>query len=408
MSPCRSISQVCNHPFPNMGFQVMNRTCWGYALAQCIMMTCVVALATVLPIIGSSLAPSQRWATLPSSFSVAGLAIFAFPAGALMVKIGRRFTFVTGSVVGTFGALLCFLGVICGWFWVLCTGAFLVGANNACVQYYRFGAASSVEVSRVPFVHSVFILLGIPAAVAGGFVVSLVPGREWLGDAAVLAAVASLIAITALIHLADRGNNASVAREQSDGPHLLTLHDLSILGCSSAISAFMTLIMTAAPIEMLTATRSMSYVASAMQLHFLGMYAPPIVAGVLVAKGWRAFPILLGCCAGLLSTLYCLVLVDGNGFAFLLPMCGAAWALIIVPLSAAVSSSGKHRLEIAFASSTAIVSAFSAFASGGLLTYIGWRGVLWSSVVLVGLAILSSVVYLTVCPSCRSLLKVAD
>src|SRR3990172_9245730 len=55
-------------------------------------------------IVGSEIAPSQAWATLPIAASVIGIAVFTIPAALIMKRIGRKRGFILAAMVASVAA----------------------------------------------------------------------------------------------------------------------------------------------------------------------------------------------------------------------------------------------------------------------------------------------------------------
>src|SRR6186713_1887811 len=89
---------------------------------------------------GYALAADKSMATLPVTAYIVGAALTTLPASLLMRRIGRRAGFTLGAISGVIGALTCAYAAFHHNFWLLCTGALILGAYNATGQYYRFAA----------------------------------------------------------------------------------------------------------------------------------------------------------------------------------------------------------------------------------------------------------------------------
>lgn len=141
-------------------------------------------------IIGVKLAPLPALSTLPIAIMVLGTAVFTVPAALLMHVIGRRYEFMAGSMVAAGASALGVYAINAQSFLLFCSAAFLVGANLAFVQQYRFGAAESVAPQWVSKAVSMVLLGGIAAAFIGPEIANqakgLLPYGLYSGSFAVL------------------------------------------------------------------------------------------------------------------------------------------------------------------------------------------------------------------------------
>jgi MFS family permease len=70
-----------------------------------------VVLVSVSALVGYELADDKSLATLPAALMWIGTALATVPASFLMRRVGRRFGFMTGAVIGMCGAALGALAV---------------------------------------------------------------------------------------------------------------------------------------------------------------------------------------------------------------------------------------------------------------------------------------------------------
>ncbi len=69
-------------------------------------------IAASSPLVALGITPDQALATLPITFLVLGTAFTTFPASMLMRRIGRRWGFVVGGLVGALGGVFAVGGVL--------------------------------------------------------------------------------------------------------------------------------------------------------------------------------------------------------------------------------------------------------------------------------------------------------
>ncbi|TMH03157.1 MAG: MFS transporter, partial [Betaproteobacteria bacterium] len=67
-------------------------------------------------LVGYALAADKSLATLGATTYVLGSALAAMPASLLMARVGRRYGFMTGSIIAIAGSATCALGLWLGSF----------------------------------------------------------------------------------------------------------------------------------------------------------------------------------------------------------------------------------------------------------------------------------------------------
>ncbi|MEL6921837.1 MAG: MFS transporter, partial [Pseudomonadota bacterium] len=89
------------------------------------------------------LGADKTLATAPVTGFNIGLALGALPAAFLMRAVGRRYGFITGSLVTALGGAIAGLALMQSSFWLFAFGLAMMGAGAAFVQQYRFAAADA-------------------------------------------------------------------------------------------------------------------------------------------------------------------------------------------------------------------------------------------------------------------------
>jgi MFS family permease len=256
------------------------------------------ALAGAVPAIVFATAPLAAYdmlgadkslATLPITTFVIGTACGTVPAAMLMRRIGRRWGFIAGMLVGVAGSCATAVALMFNLFALLCAGSFLVGFAAAFAQQFRFAAADTASPAFLPRAISLVMAGGVAAAVIGPQAVIL------LGDAvasvpfagAYVAAVGlSLAAACVLLFL---NIPQPPARTSSGGGRPLAeiafrADFLVAVGCATSSYALMSFVMTAAPLAMVMHHHHRDAAVLGIQWHALAMFAPSFVTGSLIAR----------------------------------------------------------------------------------------------------------------------------
>src|SRR5262245_45035471 len=131
------------------------RNVYLLAAAQALAASGTFVVVLLGGILGAELAPRPEWATLPVSMAVLGVAATTIPAAMLMQAIGRKRTFMLGAALAGISALGIAWSVTRHDFALFCLTIFVMGANMACVQQYRFAAVEFVPPERASVAVSV-------------------------------------------------------------------------------------------------------------------------------------------------------------------------------------------------------------------------------------------------------------
>lgn len=367
------------------------RDVWILAVAQACAACGTIVLVTFGGIIGTELAPFPAVATLPLSLSVLGVALTSIPAALLMQRVGRKPAFIGSAVMATLAALLCAASVAQGAFAGLCVAGFLLGANMAFVQQYRFAAAEFVAEAEAGRAVSTVMLGTLAAAILapelGNRARHLGGWPEFTGSFVALAGVCALAALVLLALDAPPVRAVTVTRAArplavvARQPAFVTA---VLAGVTSY--AVMSFIMTATPISMhVVDGLPVDDTKSVISLHLLGMYVPSLASGWLIRTlGVR--PMML---AGLALMAACVVIGMFVGqhfvhYASALMLLGVGWNFLFVAgttlLTTSYAPEERYRAQglndfVVFGS-----QALASLAAGPAITRLGWPTVNAASV----------------------------
>jgi len=357
------------------------RTVLMLALCQALAMTGGSIVATTGSIVGSMLAPDRALSTLPIAVQMTGMMLATIPAALLMARIGRRPGFWIGAGIGATGAGIAAIGVFRADFALFCAGTFLLGMYNGTAQQYRFAASEIAD--------EAFRSKAISLVLAGG-VVSAIFGPEaakWSSElfAPVLFAGCYLVIIVLcaaaaiLLCFIDlpkplppvlRSGGRPLA-EIAAQPAFITAAIAGMVGYG-----VMSLVMTATPIAMLDCGLAFTDAAFVIQWHSLGMFAPSFVTGHLIVRFGvtrillTGAALLLACGAinlgGLaVANFWAANVVLGVGWNFLF-----VGATTLLTRTYTPEEKGKVQALNDFLIFGTV--ALSSFASGALLSGVGW------------------------------------
>jgi len=345
-------------------------------LAQGLYWSCSLIGITLTALIGMQLSPYNSLATLPLALLVLGNLLSTHPLSLFMQRHGRRPGLSLGAAAGIVGGLISALGVWLGDFVLFCLGALPIGVYQASAMYYRFAALETVDDAHK----------GRAAAwvIAGGICAALIApsltlwARNALSTPFVGAYVLlAVLALFGLLLLSALREGAIPVAPRGD---LLGLLARPAIRCALAVTAIghglMILVMNATPLAMSFCGLPLESAAQVIQWHMLGMFLPALIAGPLVDRLGSKPVAMLG--IGLLGG-SALVGLSGQSQAYFLIsslLLGIGWNLMLVAGTTLLASAhepaerGKAQglMELANGS----VAACAAFASGALITGLGW------------------------------------
>jgi MFS family permease len=358
------------------------RTTLMLAGCQALAMTGGSIVGTTGAIVGNLLTPDRALSTLPIAVQQAGVMAATIPAALLMARIGRRPGFWIGLGLGAAGAVIATAAIFRGSFMLFCLGTFLLGANRGFAQQYRFAAAEIADER--------FRARAISLVLAGG-VVSALFGPEvaiWSRDlfgpvlfAGCYAMISSLfLASAVLLYFVELPKPPAPLLARGGRPlREIAVEPAFIAAAAAAMVGYgvMSLVMTATPIAMLDCGHEFAAAAFVIQWHSLGMYAPSFVTGHLISRIGLTRIMLTGAA---LLLLCCGINLAGlatvNFWAANLSL-GIGWNFLFVGgttlLTRTYSGEEKGKVQalndfLVFGTVT-----MSSFASGALLSGVGWN-----------------------------------
>jgi len=241
-------------------------------------------------IVGSELAPSPAWATLPIAFVVVGIALFTIPAALIMNWIGRKRGFILAAIVAAVAALGAALAIAVQSFPLFCLMMLFMGGNTAFVMQYRFAATESVERNYAGRAVSFVLVGGIIAGFLGPEIGR--DAKDWLGYGAYSGSfviMAILYAASAILLVFIR--NVTAKEDTDKRPErslraIVTQRTYLVAAFSSAVAfGVMGFIMSATPLSMHVMDRfNLNDTTLVIQGHIIAMYLPSLFTGFLVER----------------------------------------------------------------------------------------------------------------------------
>ena len=378
------------------------------ALCQGLLLTNTVILMAVNALTGFMLAENKMFATLPAMTYVIGSAVTAMPASAFMRRRGRKLGFMSGSVLGILGALICAVAVMLRSFEGLCLGTFFVGCYNATGGFYRFAAADAVVGSDKARAISLVLAGGIIGGLVGPESSKLT--KDWLpvtyaGTYLSLVAFA-LVAMT----IQSRLKLPPLATESHDTP-ARPLREIArqpkfIVAVMSAALGYgvMNLLMVATPLAMNFCGHPFKEGVFVLEWHVVGMFAPSFFTGDLIKRYGVMKIIITGTLLNFAAIAIALSGTEVSHFWFALVTLGIGWNFMFIGgttlLTETYHAHEKSRVQgfndmLVFA--TMAVSSSSA---GVLVNAKGWETVNYTAIPFIAIA-LCAALWLVFCATAR-------
>ena len=240
-------------------------------------------------LIGQQLTPDPTLATLPVSVYGIGVALSMIPVALLMRQMGRKMTYITGSLLCILAAALSTMAIVQQSFWLFCAGTALAGFYGACVQNYRFAASDLVDDNNKANAISLIMIGGLAAAIIGPQLVI------WSKDAwenapfagsfigqGVLAALSIPLLLALRVPHSEAEQHDEEPRKLSEIARTPTFI-VAVLAATVSY-ALMSFIMTAAPLAMVHHGHTSSDATLGIQWHILAMFAPSFFTGKLISR----------------------------------------------------------------------------------------------------------------------------
>lgn len=374
---------------PSPGFTQAAKTCVR-TLATCqALFICAVAIdLTVTTVTGHLLAPNAYLATLPFALITVASALTTLIASFVIERLGRLTGFSLGALCGCAGGLISAFAVMHSQFWLFCLGTSLVGVFQAFAQYYRLAAADCVGVELKARAIATVLAGGVVAAVLGPLLAMWSQGAwsatNFVGAYWMVALLSLLSVLVLVVFYREPQAHSTAVRPGPSAPArplravLKTPIFVTALSSSLVASISMMLIMTAAPLATHGQGHTIEMGASIIQWHLVGMYAPSLVAGPLIALIGTANLLLLG----VALCVACVVVAVSSdalmGYHVALFAVGVGWNFMFTAGTTLLAQSygAQERAKVQALSEFLrfACTALAALAAGPAYWLLGWQG----------------------------------
>jgi len=375
-------------------------------LSLCFALTGTTSSLTVSasPLVGFQIADNQALATLPLSFHLIGTMLAGIPASFLMKIVGRRYGFMIGTGIGSFGAASAAGAIIYSNFYLFCLSIFCLGILSGFAQLYRFAAADVATHEFKTKAVSLVMVGGIIAGFIGPTVASnakdLIPNAEFAGSYLFVIMFHVLIV---LILLGTRLPRPDFTEKKGKTRPLKEIFSQPkfLVAVLSAMAGYgvMAMVMTATPLAMTEGSgHQFSDAAFVIQWHVVGMFAPSFFTGSLIHR-YGSVPIIF---TGILLNVLCIAInlagTDVLNYWSSLILLGMGWNFMFVAGTTMVTETYKPAEKAIVQGVNDFLvfgtAAVSSLLAGVVQTSLGWRAVNLSSIPFLGVAVLALLWYI--------------
>ena len=271
---------------------MFNKNLFILTICQIFSFTAPPITVFISGIVGLKLSPISSIATLPTSLSIVGTAVFSIFAAKIMSKIGRKRGFILSSIYTSASALLASYSIFTENFILFCISCFIIGTGIAFTHQYRFAAAETVEKKESSRAISILLLAGILSAIIGpnvaNFSKDLIADHLYSGTYVSLSVLTILPVFFLLFYKTDKNPKIENNKKDVQRSYLELLANPIILQAivtAAFAYSIMSFLMTATPISMYKIHGfTLGSTSIVIQLHIIGMFAPSLITGTLVQK----------------------------------------------------------------------------------------------------------------------------
>jgi MFS family permease len=271
-----------------------------------------VAIGTVSAIVGAELS-SAAWAGVPSAVLSVGAAFGALAVGAATDRIGRRWGFALGLLVGVLGAGLAAGAIISSTLALFLVGFVLMGVASAAIQLGRFAAAEVHAPENRGRAISNVVIGGTVGAVLGPLLVA--PSGRWALQAGMNELAGPFLVALVILALAALATSAGLRPDPRDlgreiahrypetvahhGPARSISRILRSPPAFVAVSAMvfsqivMVMLMAMTGLHMANSQHALEDISVVISAHAFGMFAFSFLSGRLTDR-WGRGPVILG------------------------------------------------------------------------------------------------------------------
>lgn len=372
---------------------------WRLSAAQALAGANATVIMTTGAVVGSVLAPSLAWATVPVSTMVVGTALGTLPAGHIARHHGRKAAFFMGTGTGFVSCMLGAFAIVVGSFALFCFATLIGGMYQAVNHSFRFAATDGVSPALRPKAISWVMAGGIFSGVIGPQIVN-VTMNMWLPYMFAASFVAmGFVALLCMWVLSGTNIPRPEEEDMTAGRPLMEIarqKSFVVAALCGIISySLMNLIMTSAPLAMKLCGLPGQAANNGIMWHVIGMYGPSFFTGALISRFGAGRVVAAGLAILAVAAAAGLMGITVWHFWIGLFLLGVGWNFGFIGVSAMVvethRSEERNKVQALFDFLVFGFMAVTSFTSGQILAVFGWSMVNWVAFPLIVAAIVALV-----------------
>ncbi len=357
-------------------------------VSQSLFSAAIIAAFTLTPIIAVELSGSEAAAGFPSTMTLLGRALAAYPIGVLMDKAGRRAGLSTGYILAILGAIMTVVSILGGSFIGFVVGAAFIGMGRSATDQGRYIAAEIYTEDRRAKVIGLIVFAGTIGAVSGPLLVSpstkLAESLGFMSNTGpyLLAAglyFLGLLTVFVFLRPDPKGIGEAMALQTARTTHKelapprplpqIFRQPTVLLATASMIigQLVMTLIMVITPLYMRNNAHETTAIALVIMAHTLGMFGLSGMTGWLIDRYGRIPLIIAGAGVLIVASILTPLASGVPALAFALFLLGLGWNFCFIAGSSLLADSLKSN-ERGKAQGTSDMMVSLSAGLGGLIT----------------------------------------
>lgn len=374
--------------------RVRSRLLAALFVSQGLFTAAVIASFTLSSLIASSLGQSDSAAGLPSTLTLVGRAIFAYPIARYMNQAGRRAGLSFGYLIGIVGAFVSFWAVVNGSLLGFLVGALIIGAMRGAAELGRFAGAEIYPPEQQARVIGLIVFAGTLGSV---FAPALVDPATRVAEGWGIAGYSGPFLLTAIfLALAGitvfaflRPDPLHLSQQVAMSPAGQTLKAeirpirqilegkyvrLAIISITIG-QLVMAFLMVITPVHMNHAHHPTAEISQVIMAHTLGMFGFSAINGWIIDRVGRLPTITFGTVLLLLSCIAMPIAHSTLALAVVLFALGLGWNFCFVAgsslLSSEVSPAESSQVQGTNETLVAIATAIGSLGTGIVFEYFG-------------------------------------
>ncbi|RKR36416.1 MFS transporter [Paraburkholderia sp. BL17N1] len=362
------------------GLKKLPPTTYLLTPCQAINLTAAVVSVTIAALVGSKLAPSHAWATVPYGCQFAVVAIATYPAASFMRRHGRKKGFQLGAMFLIAAGCIGYNATTQSSFAQLIVAHGMLGLYVAFANFYRFAAVDGLAAEVRPKGLSLVVAGGIVAAISGPLLSMGLKDVDGFATFSLCYASFVLLGLAtiALIAIWRPIESPATVQRSVEARNIAATAPITVAIVASALSyLIMNMLMVQASLVMESMCVSFHASSLAIQGHVIAMFAPSLVTGAILIRAGHRNSLLAG--YALLACAAALGVWGSNLWALIagLIMLGVGWNFGYVGggalLACVLTDSNRHRMQGINDSVIAICATVGAFFPAVLQAFIGWK-----------------------------------